>query len=55
VPSGIAHPLIEGLKNEVVCKDNEIDRFVPISKTSFKDAVLAAYREETEGPGLSGG
>jgi uncharacterized protein YbjT (DUF2867 family) len=55
VPSGIAHPLIEGLKNEVVCKDNEIDRFVPISKTSFKDAVLAAYREETEGSGISGG
>jgi len=27
--SGIAHPLIEGLKNEVVCKNNEIDNYVP--------------------------
>jgi uncharacterized protein YbjT (DUF2867 family) len=25
VPSGIAHPLIEGLRNEVICRDNRID------------------------------
>lgn len=27
VSSGIAHPLIEGLKNEVVCLDHSIDQF----------------------------
>jgi uncharacterized protein YbjT (DUF2867 family) len=54
IPSGIAHPLIEGLRNEVVCKDNRIDKFVPITKTPFKDAVLAAFSEETDGPGVTG-
>jgi uncharacterized protein YbjT (DUF2867 family) len=54
IPSGIAHPLIEGLRNEVVCKDSRIDRFVPITKTPFKDAVLTAFSEETDGPGVTG-
>lgn len=54
VPSGIAHPLIEGLRNEVVCKDDRIDQYVPISKTSFHDAVLTAFAEEKDGPGVTG-
>ena len=54
VPSGIAHPLIEGLRNEVVCKDSRIDQYVPITKTPFKDAVLTAFAEETDGPGVTG-
>ena len=54
IPSGIAHPLIEGLRNEVVCKDNRIDQYVPIAKTPFKDAVLTAFAEETDGPGVTG-
>jgi uncharacterized protein YbjT (DUF2867 family) len=54
VPSGIAHPLIEGLRNEVVCKDNRIDQFVSVTKTPFKDAVLTAFSEEKDGPGVKG-
>jgi uncharacterized protein YbjT (DUF2867 family) len=54
VPSGIAHPLIEGLRNEVVCKDNKIDRYVPIEKTTFIEAVRIAHREEKDGPGITG-
>lgn len=54
VPSGIAHPLIEGLKNEVVCLDNSIDQFVSIVKTPFKEAVKIAFSEEKEGPGITG-
>jgi uncharacterized protein YbjT (DUF2867 family) len=54
VPSGIAHPLIEGLKNEVVCRDNRIDKFVPIEKTLFKEAVRVAFSEEKTGPGITG-
>jgi uncharacterized protein YbjT (DUF2867 family) len=54
VPSGIAHPLIEGLRNEVICRDDEIDRYVPLAKTSFRDAILTAYSEETDGPGKTG-
>jgi uncharacterized protein YbjT (DUF2867 family) len=54
VPSGIAHPLIEGLKNEVVCRDNKIERLIPIEKTSFKEGVRIAFSEEKEGPGITG-
>ena len=54
VAAGIAHPLIEGLKNEVVCRDNSIDEFIPIQKTSFREAVKIAISEEKTGPGVSG-
>jgi uncharacterized protein YbjT (DUF2867 family) len=54
IPSGVAHPLIEGLKNEVVCRDNRIDTLIPIEKTPFKDAVKKAFSEEKEGPGITG-
>ncbi|MGO9380064.1 MAG: NAD(P)H-binding protein [Dissulfurispiraceae bacterium] len=45
VPSGIAQPLIEGMKNEVICRDNRIDEYVAISKTSFREAVRIAVSE----------
>ncbi len=54
IPSGIAHPLIEGMKNEVICKENRIDEFVPVEKTPFKEAVQAAFAEEASGPGVTG-
>jgi hypothetical protein len=54
IPSGIAHPLIEGLKNEVICRENSIDTYIPIEKTSFKDAVKTAFAEETSGTGVTG-
>lgn len=54
VPSGVAHPLIEGLRNEVICRGNRIDNFVQIEKTSFKNAVKTAFSEETTGPGING-
>jgi uncharacterized protein YbjT (DUF2867 family) len=54
ISSGIAHPLIEGLRNEVICHDSRIDQYVPITKTPFKDAVLSAFSEETDGPGVTG-
>jgi uncharacterized protein YbjT (DUF2867 family) len=54
VPSGIAHPLIEGLKNEVVCRDNRIDQLIPLQKTPFKEGVRIAFSEEKDGPGITG-
>jgi uncharacterized protein YbjT (DUF2867 family) len=54
VASGVAHPLIEGLKNEVVCKDKRIDEFIIIRKTPFREAVDAALSEEKEGPLVKG-
>lgn len=53
ISSGIAHPLIEGMKNEVICRDSSIDKFVTIDKTPFIDAVKTAVSEETSGPGIS--
>lgn len=54
IPSGIAHPLIEGLRNEVICRDNSIDKYLPIKKTPFKEAVQIAFSEEKKGPGKTG-
>lgn len=54
VPSGLAHPLIEGLKNDVVCRESEITRYVSITKTPFRVAVQAAIADETSGPGITG-
>lgn len=54
VRSGVAHPLIEGLKNEVVCKDDSIGQFINIQKTPFKEAVKIAFSEEKDGPGIKG-
>lgn len=54
VPSGVAHPLIEGLKNEVICRDGLIDEIVKIEKTSFQESVKIAFSEEISGPGVTG-
>lgn len=48
VPSGIAHPLIEGMKNEVICHDNSINLYIPIRKTPFLEAAKIAIEEEKE-------
>jgi len=46
IPSGLAHPLIEGMKNEVVCLDDSISEYIPIEKTPFKTAVKIAVSEK---------
>lgn len=42
VPPSVAMPLIEGLKNEVVCRDHAIQDILPMHLTSYDDAVLSA-------------
>jgi uncharacterized protein YbjT (DUF2867 family) len=54
IQSGVAHPLIEGLKNEVICRENSIDEYIQIKKTTFEEAVKEAFAEETTGPGITG-
>ncbi len=54
VPSGVAHPLIEGMKNEVVCREDRIRNIIPIEPTPFAEAVRTAVSEETSGPGVRG-
>ena len=48
IPSGIAHPLIEGLKNEVVCLEDRITEYIPLERTPFKRAVKIAVSEKME-------
>ncbi len=46
IPSGLAHPLIEGMKNEVVCLDDSITEYIPLKRTPFKRAVKIAVSEK---------
>jgi len=45
VPAGIVMPLVEGLKNEVICRDRRILELVPIRLLSMKEAVCNALAE----------
>ena len=45
VRAGVAMPLVEGLRNPTVARDDDIRRVVPIDLTSFEDAARAAFRE----------
>jgi len=45
VPAGIVMPLVEGLRNEVICRDNLILELVPIRLLSMKEAICNALAE----------
>jgi uncharacterized protein YbjT (DUF2867 family) len=45
VPKSVAHPLILGLKNPVVVRDNRITDHVDVTPTPFEEAVTAALAE----------
>ena len=42
VPPSVSMPLIEGLKNEVVCRENAIRGIIPIRLTPYDEAVRKA-------------
>lgn len=46
VKPSISMPLIEGLGSEVVCRDDEIRKILPIPLTGFDEAVRVALAEE---------
>ena len=49
VPSSVAKPLIDGLRSEVICRDDKIKTLVPINLTPFREAVsLALTSHRTE-------
>lgn len=52
VPRGVVMPLIEGLKNEVVCGDNRIREIVTVELATMKEAICDALVEERDGPGM---
>jgi uncharacterized protein YbjT (DUF2867 family) len=51
VPSGIVNPLVEGLRNEVICRDNRIHELIPIELTTFEQSICNALQEVEKGPG----
>ncbi|WP_435359917.1 NAD(P)H-binding protein [Haloarchaeobius sp. DFWS5] len=46
VPKSVARPLIEGLRNPVVCSDDRITEVVPVELTPFETAVEHAVAAE---------
>jgi uncharacterized protein YbjT (DUF2867 family) len=46
VKPSIAMPLIEGLANEVVCRENRIRDLLPFCLTPYDEAVRSALAEE---------
>lgn len=51
VPAGIVFPLVEGLKNEVICSDNRIRDLIPVDLMGMEEAVCTALVETEKGPG----
>ncbi len=51
VPSGVTLPLLEGLKNEVICRENRIQEFVPLRLTPLEISICNALLEAGGGPG----
>lgn len=51
VPSGVVNPLVEGLRNEVICKDNRIRELIPIKLTPLEQSICNALQEVEKGPG----
>ncbi len=49
VKSAIAIALIEGLKNEVICRDNRIRELIPLRLTPFDEALTTALAEQQKG------
>jgi len=48
VPMSIAFPLVEGLRNDTICRDNRIRELLPIPLTPFKEAVARALNIEKQ-------
>jgi uncharacterized protein YbjT (DUF2867 family) len=50
VPMGIARPLAEGLRNDVVTTDHRIREWIPLPRVTFRQAVDRALAEDRAGP-----
>jgi uncharacterized protein YbjT (DUF2867 family) len=49
VPMSIAYPLVDGLRNDSICKDHRIREWIPIKLISFKDAVAISLSSDASG------
>ncbi len=48
VPESITECLMEGLKNEVVCKDESIKKLIPFETLSYREAIIRAMSREEQ-------
>jgi len=48
VKPSISMPLIEGVKNEVICRENRIRELIPFEPTPYDEAIRIALREGGE-------
>ena len=46
VPASVSMPLIEGLANEVICREDSIRELIPIRLTPYDEAIITALKEE---------
>jgi len=51
VPAGVVMPLVEGLKNEVICRENKIRELIPIRLIPMEEAICTALTQIEAGPG----
>lgn len=51
VPAGVVMPLVEGLKNEVVCREHRIRELIPVRLIAMSEAICTALAEVQAGPG----
>lgn len=47
VPPSVSMPLIEGLRNEVICRENAIHEIIPIRLTPYDEAVRKALAADS--------
>ncbi len=50
MPCSLVLPLIEGLKNAVICQEERIQELIPIQLISLQEAICTALAEEDAGP-----
>ena len=48
IPAEITRNLMEGLKNEVVCQDDSIKRYIPFEPLNYREAVIGALTREEQ-------
>ncbi len=48
VPAPITQSLMKGLKNEVICHNNDIRRYLPFSPLTYKEAIIRAMNREEQ-------
>jgi uncharacterized protein YbjT (DUF2867 family) len=48
VPTAVTRALIEGLRNEVICQDETIKRYVSFAPISYKEAIIRAMSREKQ-------